>query len=89
MLTGNVIACGKFSIPSLMGLNHSTTSFVVTVCVSVRGLKTQDQFVIVVHRFAHLVDYSEYSFWFRDTHLQFAGSVIFQKDNFFYYNHNS
>ena len=35
---GNVIACGRFSIPSLIGLSPSVISLVVAFCVSVIGL---------------------------------------------------
>ena len=35
---GNLIACGRFLIPSLMGLSPSVISLAVAFCVSVIGL---------------------------------------------------
>ena len=34
---GNVMACGRFSIPSLIGLSPSVISLAVAFCVSVIG----------------------------------------------------
>ena len=42
---GNVIACGSFSMPSLIGLSSSVISFVVVFCVSVIGLKNFERSV--------------------------------------------
>ena len=42
---GNVIACGRFSIPSLIGLSPSVISLDVAFCVSVIGLKNFERSV--------------------------------------------
>ena len=51
---GNVIACGRFSMPSLIGLSLSVISLAVAFWVY-KTLK--DRFVILVLRFSHKNSY--------------------------------
>ena len=60
---GNVIACGRFLIPSLIGLNPSVISLVVAFCVSVIGLKNFERWVC---NCCSPENYPEYSFWSGD-----------------------
>ena len=81
---GNVVVCGKFSIPSLIDLSPSVISIAVAFCVSVIGLKNFDRSVYNccspvlslsrLSRIFFLV--SKYSFTIKSL---LTGSLIFNK----------